>query len=332
VVALSAYADQETVLSMLRVGATSYLVEGLDVDELYEAIRGAAAGMSVLAPGIASGLVSERSSTDRQEEGLTSDSGPDKARILHLVKTRAFIMFFQPIVDLIGGATAGFEALARFPLEPVRGPEAWFAAAHGVGLGIDLELACIRAALGRIEFLPPSCFLSLNLSPSTAASGRLPPVLEDEPADRLVLEVTEHAAVEDYVALNRALARLSVGGLRLAIDDVGAGFSSLRHLLSLHPDFIKIDRSLCRHVNSGPGRVLLEGLVSFSTEVGATVIAEGIETREELDGVRDAGVRFGQGYLLGVPAPMLRARGRRNARTFVQPIEAPTGGKRLLVR
>jgi EAL domain-containing protein (putative c-di-GMP-specific phosphodiesterase class I) len=110
--------------------------------------------------------------------------------------------------------------------------------------------------------------------------------------------------------LNSVLARLRSEGIRLAIDDVGAGFSSLRHLLNLRPDFIKIDRSLCRRVNEGPARALLEGLVAFSSQIGAAVVAEGIETREELRGLQQIGVTFGQGYLLGAPAPMPRPRRR----------------------
>jgi EAL domain-containing protein (putative c-di-GMP-specific phosphodiesterase class I) len=125
--------------------------------------------------------------------------------------------------------------------------------------------------------------------------------------DRVVLEITEHEAVTDYTDILASIAELRELGLRIAVDDVGAGFASLRHLLRLKPDVLKLDVSLCRHVNSAPGRALVHGLLSFAHHSDATVVAEGIETDEELAGVLSLGVGFGQGFLLGRPAPILRS-------------------------
>jgi EAL domain-containing protein (putative c-di-GMP-specific phosphodiesterase class I)/ActR/RegA family two-component response regulator len=316
VVALSSSADEQTALSVLRVGATSYLVKGSGLDELRDAIRNTAAGLAIISPEVASSLATDfgRDGEGEPEHQIASE----ETRIGRVISNGGFTMAFQPIVDLGGGVTVGFEALARFPVEPVRGTEAWFAEAESTGEIADLEVACIEATLDRLPLIPPQCYLSLNVSPGTVASDRLPDVLADAPGDQVVLEVTEHSAVEDYDALNSALGGLRDDGLRLAIDDVGAGFSSLRHLLRLRPDFIKLDRSLCRHVDSGPGRVLLEGLVSFSSEIGATVIAEGVESRQELVALRDTGIGYGQGFLLGAPQAMPRSGRWRSQRRAVK--------------
>jgi EAL domain-containing protein (putative c-di-GMP-specific phosphodiesterase class I) len=123
--------------------------------------------------------------------------------------------------------------------------------------------------------------------------------------NRLVLEMTEHAVVEDYDALQAALAQLRRFGIRVAVDDAGAGFASLRHILSLVPEFIKLDRSLTSGIDSDlPKRALARGLISFAQEIGTSVIGEGVETASELEALRELGVGFAQGYYLGRPVPL----------------------------
>jgi len=146
-------------------------------------------------------------------------------------------------------------------------------------------------------------WVSLNASPATALqSERLLDALSPVACDRLVVEITEQAQVEDYDELNVSLARLRETGVRIAVDDAGAGYASLRHILRLEPDIIKLDKSLVRHVHRDRARrALATALISFATEIGATIVAEGIESADELHALRALGVTFGQGYHLARP-------------------------------
>jgi EAL domain-containing protein (putative c-di-GMP-specific phosphodiesterase class I) len=153
--------------------------------------------------------------------------------------------------------------------------------------------------------MTPELFLAINATPDTLASAGLAELLASAPADRLVLEITEHAPVEDYEALNTAMERLRRRGIRLAVDDAGSGFASLRHILQLAPEIIKIDKALTRDVHKDPARrALAAGLISFAAELDVTVIGEGIENAQELEVLRGLGLRYGQGFHLGSPAPI----------------------------
>jgi EAL domain-containing protein (putative c-di-GMP-specific phosphodiesterase class I)/putative methionine-R-sulfoxide reductase with GAF domain len=228
-----------------------------------------------------------------------------RARIQRTIETQEFRMVFQPIVALEHGTVAGYESLARFHATPPRTPDAWFAEADGVGLGSALELAAIEAALQALPRLGPEQYLSLNASPTTLMCDELATLCARAPGERIVLEITEHRPVEDYGALAPALARLRASGVRLAIDDAGAGFASLRHILQLKPDFIKLDHSLTRGIDRAPDHAsLVAALLTFSSGSGAALVAEGIETAEELATLERLGVAFGQGYHLGRPGDL----------------------------
>jgi EAL domain-containing protein (putative c-di-GMP-specific phosphodiesterase class I) len=213
-------------------------------------------------------------------------------------------MVFQPVFDLEEGGLYAYEALARFPAEPYRPPSDWFADAAEVGLGVDLELSAIESALAKLDQLPAGVRLALNVSPATAISPRFFEVVAPC-ANRLIVEVTEHERVEDYEALNEALTALRRLGARIAIDDVGAGFANLSHILRLAPDIVKLDLSLTRDIARDPMRdALASSLVDFAAGIDATIGAEGIETQSELDRLRVLKVRYGQGFHLGAPAPL----------------------------
>jgi EAL domain-containing protein (putative c-di-GMP-specific phosphodiesterase class I) len=208
---------------------------------------------------------------------------------------------FQPVFDLEDGECVAFEALTRFPVEPSRPTAAWFARAAQVGVGIELELAAVEAALGHLDELPRGVLLSINVSPAAAITLELAALVEPV-ADRLIIELTEHEPVEDYAPLEAALLKLRASGARVAVDDVGAGFASLRHILRLTPDIVKLDLSLTREIETDPGRrALTLALVGFADGIGATITAEGIETEGELALLRRLGVDQGQGYYLGYP-------------------------------
>lgn len=192
----------------------------------------------------------------------------------------------------------------------------WFADAADVGLGLQLELAAIRMSLLHIDHLPPDAYLAVNASPATIVSPELLGLLTSAPRGRVMLEVTEHALVPSYEELGHALEGLREVGVRLAIDDAGAGFASLKHILNLHPDVIKLDMSLTRGIDADPARrALASALLAFGSEISAEIVAEGIETVAELETLRALGVPYGQGYYLGRPQPPARLVGPGRAGT-----------------
>jgi EAL domain-containing protein (putative c-di-GMP-specific phosphodiesterase class I) len=214
-------------------------------------------------------------------------------------------MVFQPIAALASGAVMGAEALARFRCEPHRPPNEWFAEADDIGRGAELELVAIGAALDQIHRLPAAMFLAVNASPATATSPRLAELLDRHPADRVVLELTEHSRVGDYDLLLAALHRLRERGVRIAVDDTGAGYAGFQHLLRLGPDIVKLDTTLTAGIHADPiRRSLAAALVTFATEIGATIIAEGIEVANELTTLERLGIAWGQGYYLARPGDL----------------------------
>ena len=222
-------------------------------------------------------------------------------RIESTIETRAFGPVYQPIVDLSTGATVGYEALTRFT-DGYR-PDEMFATALECGLGIKLETATLAVALDAARRLPPRTWLSLNVSPSLLADvARLGAAL-GLLARPLVIEITEHETIEAYGPLREAVFRLGPD-VRLAVDDVGAGVANFRHLVELRPEFVKIDVSLVRGVDTDLSRqAVVAGILHFAAAAHCEVIAEGIETEAELAMVTELGVTLGQGYLLGRPAP-----------------------------
>ncbi|HEU4810713.1 MAG TPA: EAL domain-containing protein [Nocardioides sp.] len=214
-------------------------------------------------------------------------------------------MVFQPVADLATGEMVGVEALARFNVEPHRPPDEWFDEAERVGRGAELELAAIAAALDRFGELPAHAFLAVNASPTTAAMPELAALLARYPADRIVLELTEHTKVDDYDGLLAALDRLRERGTRIAVDDTGAGYAGLQHLLRIRPHVLKLDTALTHGIDADPvRRSLAAALVTFASETDATIIAEGIETAEELATLQRLGIPWGQGFHLARPADL----------------------------
>jgi EAL domain-containing protein (putative c-di-GMP-specific phosphodiesterase class I) len=213
---------------------------------------------------------------------------------------------FQPIVSLADGRVLGVEALSRFAVaDEGRTAEDWFADAARVGLGVDLEIHAAVHALRLATALPEDAYVSVNLSPETLLWPGLPEVLAKAPIppSRIVVELTEHSAVGDYDALDRALQPLREAGLRLAVDDAGAGYATFRHILRLAPDLIKLDRSLICGIDGDPARRALAGaVVALAREMGGVVAAEGLESSAELAVVLGLGIDAGQGYLLGRPS------------------------------
>lgn len=210
---------------------------------------------------------------------------------------------FQPITDIQAGCVVGFECLARFPAAPYRAPDLWFKEAAEVELGTMLELAAIRSALTSLHSLPDTTYIGVNESPSTVIAPEFAELFNGLPLDRIIIEITEHAEVEDHDALSKIIVPMRAQGIRLAIDDAGAGYSGLQHILKLQPDLIKLDLALTRNINVDVARrALASALVTFAEATDCGIIAEGVETADELQTLKNLGVQKAQGYFLGRPS------------------------------
>ena len=222
-----------------------------------------------------------------------------RAQFLELAERHGFVTLFQPVVDLHDRSVVGYEALTRFDIDDAT--EQVFATAARVGAGTAVELRTLEAAIDEAASLPDDAWLALNVSPTLVLRGH-------ELQQRLagarrptVLELSELEPVADYAELREAVTRLG-SRVQLSVDDAGSGFAGLGHILALRADFVKVDRSWIAGIDADPARrALVAGIQNFADETGAAVIAEGIETVEELDTVRRLGIRFGQGFLLGPP-------------------------------
>ncbi|MDB4213673.1 EAL domain-containing protein [Octadecabacter sp.] len=225
-----------------------------------------------------------------------------RASIEAILNTCGFEIALQPIICLQDQGTAGYEALCWFSPEPYRPPNIWFDDAADVGLQVVLELYVIEVALSYLKDLPPECYLAVNTSPDTLTTGRISPLIAAVGSDRVVVEITEHAAIEDIDALLMEIDRLRDLGARIAVDDAGAGYSGLQQIIRLRPDVIKLDMSLTKDVDKDLARrSLASAMVQFAHDTKARVVAEGIETEAEMRTLRSLGVEWGQGYHLARP-------------------------------
>ncbi|SQD98723.1 MULTISPECIES: EAL domain-containing protein [unclassified Parafrankia] len=277
------------------------------------------------------------------------------------------VMVFQPVFDLPTHGLVGAEALARFPTFPAPPgepagdlgeetgdqaggaageeaddrsaagpyfgdlpPDRWFAHAASVGMGIDLELAAIRAAVAELPRFPRGLSLAVNASPATIASGRLGELLAVTAADQLIVEITERDGIHDLPGTLARLYELRDMGVRIAVDNVGVAYASLRRLVQILPDVVKMNRWLTTDVGADAARrALVEALVHFSRQIGACLVAEGIQRADELRVLTAAGVDQGQGEFLGPPGPLpLPAHGRC---VPVRPGESRAAGVRVRV-
>lgn len=247
-----------------------------------------------------------RGSAARASATTRAEVGPPVAgtehRVREVLRAGSLRMALQPIIDVATGRWIGVEALARFP-DNGR-PDRWFAEAQDAGLGIELEATAFEAALRTLRELPDDVYLSVNASPALLLDARLDALLRAPglPIERIVLEITEHSAVTRYDDIRRALRPHRSRGLRLAVDDAGAGYASFNHVLTLRPDTIKLDRSLVTDVETdGARRALVAAIVLLALEMNAAVTAEGVETAAELDLLSLLGVDAVQGHLFAPP-------------------------------
>jgi EAL domain-containing protein (putative c-di-GMP-specific phosphodiesterase class I)/CheY-like chemotaxis protein len=226
-------------------------------------------------------------------------------RLRRIIARREFAIQLQPIVRLDTGTVMAVEALTRFA--DGMPPDVQFAEAEALGLGRLFQRTTFSAAIEAAESLPADVALSVNLSAEVLRLESSLPEIVAGTERLLIIEITEHERVEDYEAVRAALRGLGPN-VRLAVDDAGSGYASLRHILALKPAFVKLDIEWVRGIDSDPvKRALVSGLIYFASETGCELIAEGIETDAELDALRELGIKLGQGYLLGRPAPVTTA-------------------------
>lgn len=230
-----------------------------------------------------------------------------RGEIRDVIDNRRFQSVFQPFVDLVTGQTVGYEALTRFD-DGLR-PDLRFLDAHEVGLGTELEAVCVVSALEAARHLDDSMYVSVNFSPDAVLDGHAKRAVAGA-KQRVIIELTEHAPINDYGAVRGALDEII--GCQVAVDDAGAGYTSLSHILELRPDFVKLDVSIVRNIDSNPARqAMAAGMCHFAEHDGTVIIAEGIETQAEADTLRDLGLTIGgrgilgQGFFFANPAALV---------------------------
>ena len=306
IVALTASEDEDTVIAMVAAGAHAYVPKADSTDRILREIHRLPDSRD--AGSRHPSVRDARAGTNLWGDAGTSEVAPAarrrerRARIIEIVRGRAVRTALQPVFDLASGKIVGVEALPRIVRPPIRGADAWLAEAEAVGMVPALEASMIRSALDGLDDVPSRAFMSINVSPAAIDSDEVQDALADAPADRMVVEFTEHATVDDYVALNTAIAPLRARGFRVAIDDVGSSISSLRHVVMLSPDLVKLDVALTLGVDHDPTRhAVVAALADCAVQLGALSVAEGIASRAEIEHLIALGVRLGQGSLLAEP-------------------------------
>lgn len=306
IVALSAFGDDRSVNDMLANGAISYLTKDASFDDIVDAIVQSVEGDASLSSAVTNHVVAELGVRLEREQGQAENRREKERRVRRVLDTRkSLAMVYQPIVALKSGVIVGAEALARFTLAPQRTPDRWFAEATEVGLSTELQLLAVSRALPALDQLPDNVYVSVNVDPATASAKGLAEIVERWPAERVVIELTEHAPARDYPSLREALDSFRRSGVRIAVDDAGAGFASLRHILELEPDIIKLDINIVRDIDTQAShRALASALVAFAREIGTELIAEGVETAGEALALDALGIRLMQGYYVARPGPI----------------------------
>jgi len=280
IIMVSGHADVAERMLSYDAGVTDYVIKPVSMTELMAKVS------ALLRHGDAMRTSTVRAT--RAEQDAMRD---------RLVE-RAWQPHFQPIVRLSDLAVIGYEALTRF--DDGVNPETCFDAARRSGMGPELEIAVLEDALLAAVDLPPDSWVSVNASPSTIMDPAFGRVIAKATA-RIVIELLETEPVGDHPDMLERVANLP-GSPLLACDDTGSGWAGLRQLVELRPQVVKLDRALVSGVDHDPTRrALISGLRHFTNEIGALLLAEGIETVGELDTLCALGVDLGQGYLLGVP-------------------------------
>ncbi|HWD96398.1 MAG TPA: EAL domain-containing response regulator [Acidimicrobiales bacterium] len=304
VIVLTADASHDALVKAMNAGANDFLTKPVDLDEVLLRVQNLLAfRISHQALKSSNSALALTLSQQMQHDDVRLEGHEDRMTAMESAVERGPRMVFQPIIVLETGTTVGVEALSRFDTD--RPTDRWFAEAEALGLGAELELAAIRAAFHQLDNLASEKFMAVNASPAVMFDDRFGDLVRGHHRGRVVIEITEHRPVSDYEQLSKVCQELREDGVRLAIDDAGAGYASLRHILMLNPDIIKFDIALTHGIDKDPvKRALAASLLQFSNELNATVTAEGIESEAELLTLADLGVPWGQGFYIGCPGEL----------------------------
>jgi EAL domain-containing protein (putative c-di-GMP-specific phosphodiesterase class I)/DNA-binding NarL/FixJ family response regulator len=313
VLALSAAEDRESVLTMIRAGALSYVGKTASNEEILNAIHGTAEGGTQLSPRAVNGVfeaIADTAEGDGSSNGNGSSLGSDpREQIERIIERQAVELAYQPLADLATLRVVAVEALPRFRTRPMRSPESWLAEAAKHGWLIDLELVALNAALGHVGMLPTDAFLAVSISPETALSGRFRDLVRGADQTRIALELNEYSADHDELPTG-ALDELRADGVRVAIHHAGSGPRSLRHIVRLAPDLIKVDMSMLREMSADPtSHEPVSSFIGFAFDIGAMVVADGVETEQEVETLRRLGIDHAQGNYLARPGPIPKGGG-----------------------
>lgn len=230
----------------------------------------------------------------------------------NIIDNKLITPHFQPLINLQTGEITAYEALSRGPAgSPLHTPDKLFTAAYDCNMLIKLEHVCREKALTTAAALQLQGNLFININPDVVKDpnfkgGITKAMLLDTNQDpeKIVLEITERTAITDFASFRHSISHYRRQGFSIAIDDAGAGYSSLQSIAELHPEYIKIDRSLIENIDqSRLKQALLASMVDFAHSIKAKVIAEGIETRAELAELIRQGADWGQGFLIARPSP-----------------------------
>ncbi len=237
-------------------------------------------------------------------EGIDAEEQIKRRQVRETIDSGAIEIAVQPIVDLAAGRIHAFEALSRFTGPGPSSPAQWLAMAQQLGMRVELELACLQRSLLLLAELPGGARLSVNLSAAALHDPRTRAMLREAHPERLIVELTEESLITDMRSLRADLDPLLSSGIKLAVDDMGAGYSNLRQAIALAPSMLKLDRTLVRGIDRDPSqRLLIDALTGYAQRTGAEIVAEGIETEAELEVVRALEISYGQGYFIARPAP-----------------------------
>ena len=303
--ALSAVEDRESVLAMIRAGALSYVGKTASNEEILSAIHGTAEGGTRLSPKAVDGVfeaIADTSEADGPSNGNRSSLERDpREEIARIIERRAVELAFQPLADLQTLRVVAVEALPRFRTRPMRPPETWFTEAAKHGSLVDLELVALTEAIGRMEMLPSDTFLAVSVSSETAVSDRFRDLIRGAELNRIALELKEYSADHEELPTG-ALDELRAGGVRVAVHHAGSGPWSLRRVVRHAPDLIKVEVStLCEMTADPAGHEPVSSIIGFAIDIGAAIVADGVETEPEIEMLRGLGIDLAQGNYLARP-------------------------------
>ena len=225
--------------------------------------------------------------------------------IIDLLERDELLLHAQPIYNLHTRAIDGFELLTRLSTDISLSPAQLFIDADRLGLSSLIGMRVIEKSKEALKVLPQNAYVSINVTPAFLEECDISGIFTDDECRRIVLELTEHDEIADYDLVNERLEPLRNAGMKLAIDDAGAGYASMRHILLLRPDMLKLDMSLIRDIDTDKDkRSLVAALYGFAQVQNYKVVGEGIETEAELATLEQLHVCCGQGYLLSRPQPL----------------------------